>query len=88
VPRIFEFYSGICLITKEKARKNVGQDKKNLSQVKKNLSHTTIYVLPHITKNTQIDTCPNKINFIYYIELHVSVYLRASSGSRLVFNTY
>jgi hypothetical protein len=38
VPRIYEFYPGICLTTEEKARKNLSQGKKNLSQVKKNLS--------------------------------------------------
>jgi len=39
MPRLCEFYSGICLTTEEKARKNLSQGKKNLSQVKKNLSH-------------------------------------------------
>ena len=38
VPRLYEFYPGICLTTEEKARKNLSQGKKNLSQVKKNLS--------------------------------------------------
>ena len=38
VPRLCEFYPGICLTTEEKARKNLSQGKKNLSQVKKNLS--------------------------------------------------
>jgi hypothetical protein len=32
-----EFYPGICLITEEKALKNLSQGKKKLSQVKKNL---------------------------------------------------
>ena len=38
VPRLCEFYPGICLTTEEKARKNLSQGKKNLSQGKKNLS--------------------------------------------------
>jgi hypothetical protein len=29
-----------------------------------------------------------QLNFISYIELHVSTYLRTSSGSQLVFKTY
>jgi len=35
VSRLWEFYTGICLIIEEEARKNLSQDKKNLSQVKK-----------------------------------------------------
>jgi hypothetical protein len=60
VPRLCEFYPGICLTTEEKARKNLSQGKENLSQVKKNLSqgkenlsqvkknlnHSTVYILP------------------------------------------
>ena len=46
VPRLYEFYPGICLTTEEKAWKNLSQGKKNLSQVKKNLSHSTVYILP------------------------------------------
>ena len=38
VPRLCEFYPGICLTAEDKARKNLSQGKKNLSQVKKNLS--------------------------------------------------
>ena len=56
VPRLCEFYPGICLTTEEKARKNLSQGKKNLGQVKKNLSHSTVYILPkhpHITKPSQ-----------------------------------
>jgi hypothetical protein len=48
VPRLCEFYPGICLTTEEKARKNLSQGKENLSQVTKNLSQYSI----HITKNT------------------------------------
>ena len=55
VPRLCEFYPGICLTTEEKARKNLSQVKKNLSQVKKNLSQVkknpqSKYSI-HITKN-------------------------------------
>jgi hypothetical protein len=46
VPRLCEFYPGICLTTEEKARKNLIQGKKSLSRVKKNLSHSTVYILP------------------------------------------
>jgi len=59
VPRLCEFYPGICLTAEEKARKNLSQGKKNLSQVKKNLSQCTVYILPkhpHITKPTQTHT--------------------------------
>jgi hypothetical protein len=38
VPRLCEFYPGICHTTEENSRKNLCQGKKNLSQVKKNLS--------------------------------------------------
>ena len=33
VPRLCEFYPGICLTTEEKAWENLSQGKKNLSQV-------------------------------------------------------
>jgi len=46
VPRLCEFYPGICLTTEKKARKNLSQGKKNLSQVKKKLSQSTVYKLP------------------------------------------
>ena len=42
VPRLCEFYPGICLTTEEKARENLSQGKKNLSQVKKNLNQSTV----------------------------------------------
>jgi len=38
VPRLCEFYPGICLTTEEKARKT-------RSQVKKNLSQSTVYIV-------------------------------------------
>jgi hypothetical protein len=59
VPRLCEFYPGICLTTEEKARKTLNQGKKYLSQVKKNLSQSTVYILPkhpHITKFTHTHT--------------------------------
>jgi hypothetical protein len=46
VPRLCEFYPGICLTTEGKARKNLSQGKKNRTQVKKNLSQSTVYILP------------------------------------------
>jgi hypothetical protein len=52
VPRLYKFYPGICLTTKENARENLSLGKRNLSQVKKNLSESTVYILPkhpHIT---------------------------------------
>jgi len=42
MPRLCEFYPGICLTTEEKVRKNLSQGKKNLSQVKKNLSQSAV----------------------------------------------
>jgi hypothetical protein len=36
VPRLYEFYPGICLTAEEKAWKNHSQGKENLSLVKKN----------------------------------------------------
>jgi hypothetical protein len=36
MPRLCEFYPGICLTTEEKARKNLSQGKKNVSQIKEN----------------------------------------------------
>jgi hypothetical protein len=52
VPRLCEFYPGICLATEEKARKNLSEGRKNLSQ-------STVYILPkqpHITKPSQTHT--------------------------------
>jgi hypothetical protein len=59
VPRLCEFYPGICVINEEKAQKNLHQGKRNLIQVKKNLSQNTVYILPkhaHITKPTHYKT--------------------------------
>jgi len=46
VPRLCEFYPGICLTTEEKAWKNLSQGKKTLSQVKEKFSQSTVYILP------------------------------------------
>ena len=64
VPRLCEFYPGICLTTEEKARKNLTQGKKNLNQVKKNLNQSTVYTYilpkhPHTTKPSQTHTLQN-----------------------------
>jgi len=62
VPRLCEFYPGICLTTVEKARKNLSQGKKNFSQVKKNISQSRAYILPkhpRITKPTQTHILQN-----------------------------
>jgi hypothetical protein len=70
VPRLCEFYPGICLATEEKAQKN-------LSQVKKNLSQSTVYILPKhphiknphkhtITKPTHTHTSTHTHTHTYY----------------------
>ena len=62
MPRLCEFYFGICLTTEAKARKNLSQSKENLSQVKKNLSQSAVFILPkhpHITKLSQKHTLQN-----------------------------
>jgi hypothetical protein len=44
MPRLCEFYPGICLTTEEKARKNLSQGKKILSQsTVYTLSQNTVY---------------------------------------------
>jgi hypothetical protein len=56
VPRLCEFYPGICLTTEEKARKTLSQGRKNLSQVK-NLSQSTAYIYQtHTLQNPHIYT--------------------------------
>jgi len=59
VPRLCEFYRGICLTTEEKTWINLSQGKKNLSQGKKILDQSTVYILPkqpHITEPTHTHT--------------------------------
>jgi hypothetical protein len=41
-----------------------------------------------IVKNIKSVSVRTQLNYIYYTELHVSTYLRLSSGSQLVFKTY
>ena len=81
MPRLCEFYPGICLTTEEEARKKLSQGKKNLSQVKKNLSQSTVYILAktpthyktltktHSTKPTQKYTVQNP-----HIHIHTHTY--------------
>jgi hypothetical protein len=74
MPRLYEFYPGICLTTEEKARKNFSQGKKNLSQVKKNLSQSTVYILPkhpHITKPSQAHTLQNPYTHTHIKHTHI-----------------
>jgi hypothetical protein len=64
VPRLCEFYPGICLTTEEKARKNLSQVKKNLSQRTEKLQSTQYAYYqkhPHITKPTPTHTLQNNI---------------------------
>jgi hypothetical protein len=77
MPRLCEFYPGICITTEEKSRKNLSQGKKNLSQVKKNLSHSTVYILPkvYILPNYHMWQCSSPIcNFFSIVLVHRIVY--------------
>jgi hypothetical protein len=61
VPRLCEFYPGLCLTTEEKPRKNLSQGKKNLSQVKKKLRvqytyYQNTYILQNPHKHTHYKT--------------------------------
>jgi hypothetical protein len=74
VPRLCEFYHGICLKTEKKARKT-------LSQGKENLSHSTVYILPKtpthykaltnthkaLTNTHAVEELFTKMNMIYPI---------------------
>ena len=60
MPRLCEFYPGICLTTEVKARKN-------LSQVKKNLSQSTVYIYIYIYIYTHI------YMYIVHHHHHISV---------------
>ena len=74
MPRLCEFYSGICLTTEEKAQKNLSQGKKNLSQGKKTSirvqyayyqnTHTLQNLHTHTHKHmpTHTHTLQNNIN--------------------------
>jgi len=83
VPRLCEFYPGICLTNEKKAQKNLSQGKKNLSQFNKNLSQSRVYILPkhpHKHTNYKTHTYTHKIfkkntsceaeNAVYFIILH------------------
>jgi len=68
MPRLCEFYPGICLTTEEKARKNPSQSKRNLSQGTKNLrvqytyyqnTHTLQNLHKHTHTNTHTHTHPH-----------------------------
>jgi hypothetical protein len=61
VPRLCEFYPGICLTTEEKARKNLSQGKKNLRLRKTSITvqYTYYQKHPHITKTSQTHTLQN-----------------------------
>ena len=63
VPRLCEFYPGICLTTEEKARKNLRHGKKNLrlrkTLVKVQYAYNQKH--PHITKPSQTHTLQNPL---------------------------
>jgi len=88
VPRLCEFYPGICPTTEQKARKNLSQGKKNLSQGKKNLSQSTVYILPntHTLQNPHKHTInhltPYKFVLLYRQLRNISIQNR---GNRIVF---
>jgi len=73
VPRLCEFYPGICPTAGEKARKNLSQGKKNLSQVKKNLSEYSVHLPkhPHITKPLQTHTLQKPTHVIAVMPRHL-----------------
>ena len=63
VPRLCEFYPGICLTTEEKARKNLSQVKKNLSQVRRtSVTNTHITKPTHTHTHTHTHILQNNIN--------------------------
>jgi len=96
VPRVCEFYPGICLTTEEKARKIFSQGKKNLSQVNKSLSQCTVYILPkhpHITKPTQTHTLEGKLNtalklLLYVDDEFLKEFINTLTLRRLMSNIY
>jgi len=91
VPRLCEFYPGICLTAEEKARKNLSRGKKNLSQVKKDHSHSTVYIVPkppthykalkntHTLQNPLIHTLQNNIKPPQY-KLKRNAYRKSKSN--------
>ena len=79
VPRLCEFYLGVCLTTEEKARKN-------LSQGKKNLSRGTVYILPkhpHIyayfySKTNTMHNFSSLLNITLHVSVGLSVHYQKS----------
>jgi DUF971 family protein len=67
VPRLCEFYPGICLTTEGKARKNLSQGKKNLSLVKK--KPQSEYSI-HITKTPTQDAT---LHSLFYLDTALNV---------------
>ena len=67
VPRLCEFYPGICLTTEEKTRKNLSQVKKNLSQSKVYLNQNT-HTLQNPHKHTHYKTHT-------YTHTHTHIYI-------------
>jgi len=77
MPRLCEFYPGICLTTDEKVRKNLIQGKKNLSQ-------STVYKLskhPHITKHTHTHTHTHTCTHTH-IHMHTHTHTHAHTRAR------
>jgi hypothetical protein len=67
VPRLCEFYPGICLTTEEKTRKNFSQGKKNFSQVKENFSQVKKN-LSQVKKNfSQVNPLNAELNPICHL---------------------
>jgi len=62
VPRLCEFYLGICLTTEEKARKNLSQDKKTSLRVQYTYyQHTNTLQNLHTYTHTHTHTLQNNI---------------------------
>jgi hypothetical protein len=93
VPRLCEFYPGICLTTEEKARKylsqgkkNLSQGKKNLSQVKKNLSQNTNWkprYQPATTHENNTISCTYSLDASDYERIYRSKYVEQSRNNQL-----
>jgi len=64
VPRLCGFYSGICLTTEEKARKNLSQGSRRVPASSVKIHKHTIRIHRHKNKNTYI-TVLNRNTTIY-----------------------
>jgi len=73
VPRLWEFYPGICLTTEEKARENLSQGMENLSQVSENLSQGTNEVLQ---SNTILEYFPYSATCFGWMNHHQTINLQ------------